>query len=424
MPEITNPEYIEFDVVVKNNVGNLVKIRTISIYKDEYNPQNDEKIKERLASEIGYEGLGLYFVYPHTDIKIGDEISVDIEPAHTVDIAVFSTSLYSGKFAAGSTWIPVAAVGQETTLRNGDHIKLSKDSLESNLESWKGGYINVNHVDNGEIEGLKIEDAKFEGDLLYHKVSKRLAEFILNSASSGRSIEINKMVFEDNEDPVKVVTEYNGLGLSVLYPPLTPSCTIDMGCSSSNLTTGFTDSQSFVNNTIETSGTDPNLEQSMTEETDKLKFAKIEAEKSRDEALKEVETLKFSLVEMEKTFKAKDATISDKDTLITEQTDRLKFYAEAEAKAAEKLKGDQWDILKSSIPPGKFHKPEDEAALKKEFLDDPASFAVKMTSWKREDPTGESGAEFTAGASTVSDADISKGISALGIPGITFGDDK
>jgi len=320
------------------------------------------------------------------------------------------SSVFAAEFQAGSTWIPVAAVDQKTTISDGDKINtisLSKESLESNLKGWTGGYINVNHEDNGEIEGLKIEAAKFEDDLLYFKVNQKLAEFIQNTASTGRSIEIDKMNIVDN-----VVMSFNGLGLAVLYPPFKPACTADMGCSATPLETSGSSgaiktifskladklkSQSFMDSMTETSGTDPNLEQTMTEETDKLKFAKMEADKSRDEALEEIKTLKFSLVEKETILTEKDSIISDKDTLITEQTERLKFYADAEVKAAEKLKDDQWETLKSSIPPGKFHKPEDEAALKKEFTDDPATFAVKMATFEKVAPTTESGAEFTAG---------------------------
>jgi len=307
------------------------------------------------------------------------------------------SSVFAAEFQAGSTWIPVAAVDQKTTISDGDKINtisLSKESLESNLKGWTGGYINVNHEDNGEIEGLKIEAAKFEDDLLYFKVNQKLAEFIQNTASTGRSIEIDKMNIVDNVVMSK------------------PACTADMGCSATPLDTSGSSgaiktiflkladklkSQSFMDSMTETAGTDPNLEQTMTEETDKLKFGKMEADKSRDEALEEIKTLKFSLVEKETILTEKDSIISDKDTLITEQTERLKFYADAEVKAAEKLKDDQWETLKSSIPPGKFHKPEDEAALKQEFTDDPATFAVKMATFEKVAPTTESGAEFTAG---------------------------
>lgn len=334
-----------------------------------------------------------------------------------------------------SNWIPVAAIDQVTvlTLKSGKiKLSISEEALANHLDSWKGGYINVNHQDNGEIDIFEIEDAKFEDGMLYHKVSSDAADFIRNTASSGRSIEIKPLQIVDNK-----VIEYTGLGLSVLYPPFTPACGPEMGCSSSGEQTGpvkdiFTKlahklkSHSSMN---EDSGTEnnPNLETTNMDDIEKLTSARIEAEHSRDEALKKINTLKSSLVDKDKSIEEKDKLISENATLVTdrdktisEQTDKLKSYADAEAAAAEKLKDDQWEILKSNIPPGKVHKQEDADILKQEFLADPASFAVKMASWKLEDPTGESGSEFPPSASMISDTEIAKGISALGIPNITF----
>jgi hypothetical protein len=46
------------------------------------------------------------------------------------------------------------------------------------------------------------------------------------------------------------------------------------------------------------------------------------------------------------------------------------------------------------------HKPEDEAALKQKFLDDPASFAVEMANLKFESARGKDGAEFESEETT------------------------
>ena len=134
------------------------------------------------------------------------------------------------------------------------------------------------------------------------------------------------------------------------------------------------------------------------EEIEKLTSARIAAETSRDEALKENENLKSSLVE-------KDTALTDKDKTISEQTERLESYETAEAEAATKLKEDQWDSLKSSIPAGKLHKEVDAAKLKEEFLTDPAGFAVTLASFKMEDPQGESGTEFVGDGSNTYLAD-------------------
>lgn len=406
IPEESNTqnEFV-FDGAILNNVGSIIKIRDIRLYIEPDEQNDDETIKNKLSYEFGYGGVGTHYVYPRdSKLKIGDEISKDIEPIHTVTITVFSSSAFN-KSDIKSNWIPVAAVGQSTTLLNGKKVYVSETALKSNLDSWKGGYINVNHAINGKIDDFVIEDAKFENDLLYFKASNKLTEFIENTASSGRSIEF---MIQEIDDDGKIEL-YTGLGLSVLYPPLTPSCTADMGCSSSNLNTEHKGtvrtifsqladklkSQSFMDSMTETTGTDPNLEKTMTEDTDKLTFAKMEAEKDRDEALKDLETLKFSLVEKDTALVEKDGIISNKDTLITEQTGLLKSFQDAEVAAAENVKEDQWDILKSNIPVGMMHKEEDVAVLKQEFLDDPAAFSVKLMSWQKEGARGKSGAEFT-----------------------------
>ena len=413
------PEYIEFDVATINNMGNNIKVRNISIYKDEYDPPNDKKIKERLASELGYEGLGDYFVYAHNPaFDVGDQIPVEVELLHTVSIAVSAKSSVMTSVVGKSDWIPVAAIDQQTTLsfKSGNvTLTISEEALKNHLDSWKDGYINVNHEDGGKIDGLKIQDAKFENGMLYHKVSPKVAEFIRNSASSGRSIEVQPLKIIDNK-----MVEFNGLGLAVLYPPYVPACGPEMGCSShssigdktmddkstaqSAVRDVFTKlaetlkSHSFNDSTNEEAGTDPNLEKTMNEDIEKLTSAKIEAEHGRDEARKEVETLTSSLVE-------KETALSNKDKTISEQTERLKSYETAEAEAATKLKDDQWEIAKSSIPPGKIHKTEDHDAVKKVFMEDPHGYIVMTSSWQKEDPRGESGAEHVGDGSNTYLAD-------------------
>lgn len=425
-----DPNKFRFDVAIQNNKGNLIKVRDTWIYLDGDEVGNDQIIKERLASEMAYDGVGLYDVYAHNPLlRVGDEIPDNTNPIHTITIAVSAKSaILTSAIIGKSDWIPVAADGQETTMsfESGDVVlHYAPGALGLNLESWKGGYINVNHADNAAIKGYLIEDAKFENGLLYHKVNPKVADFIRNSASSGRSIEAKLLKIVDDK-----VVDCSGLGLSVLYPPYIPACGPEMGCSSQSSTGGNTmdeTSQSMLqrfenllhsfkkDKLSEEAGTDPNLETNKMEEIEKLTSARISAETSRDEALKEVKTLKSSLVEKDTTLKEKDSIISDKDILITEQTERLKSFEAAEVKATEKLKDEQWETLKSSIPAGKLHKEDDAKALKEEFLTDPAGFAVKMASWKREDPQGESGTEHPPNTD-----DIVKGLDAMGIPGIEF----
>ena len=69
--------------------------------------------------------------------------------------------------------------------------------------------------------------AKFKNGMLHHKVSSEAAKFIRQSATSGRSIEVQPLKIKENK-----VIAYKGLGLSVLFPPYKPACNAEMGCSS------------------------------------------------------------------------------------------------------------------------------------------------------------------------------------------------
>ncbi|MCK4814940.1 hypothetical protein KA005_04145 [bacterium] len=387
----------KFDVAILNNKNSVIKVRDSWLYLTNEEQADEQVVRDKLAREFGYDGVGTYYVYDfNTDIKVGDEIPPEIEPIQTVSISVSARSdVFTSKLTQESDWVPVAAIGQQTTLslKSGSvTLSIAEVALKSNLKSWKGGYINVNHENNAAIDGYKIEDAKFEDGLLHFKVDSKVSTLIRNEATSGRSIEIKPTKIVKNE-----VIEFTGLGLSVLFPPYVPACSTEMGCSNKgeniikttfNKLANIAKSNSYLTDegNLEHSK-DPIKEQTMSEEIDKLVSARIAAESSRDEALKEIETLKSSLGE-------KDTLYTEGEKLYNEQTELLKSYKEKEAVAAEKLKEDQWDILKSSIPPGKIHKAEDEAALKKEFLEDPSAFAVKMTSFKLEDVRGESGSEF------------------------------
>ena len=287
-------------------------------------------------------------------------------------------------------------------------LQISEEALAGNLDTWKNGYINVNHMDNAEVKQFKIEDAKFEDGLLYHKVSPEAATFIRQVAASGRSIEVQPLEIKDNK-----VVSYNGLGLSVLFPPYKPACNANMGCSSlpnesqsiiSKVFSALAErakSNSFMEAMIEESGTgsfrDPNLEASDMEANEivKLSSALAKAESGQEEAEKEIVTLKSSLAEQE-------ATVKDQADQLKVMTEKLKSYEDAEATAAEKLQEDRWVTLKSSIPKGQMSTPETEAALKKEFMEDPSGFSLKMVSFmaEKEDPRGESGSSHTQGATS------------------------
>lgn len=319
------------------------------------------------------------------------------------------SQILTSAIESDTEWIPVATIDQKTflTLDSGKvALSISKEALAGNLDTWKDGYINVNHMNDAEVKQFKIEDAKFENDMLYHKVSREAADFIRQDAAAGRSIEVHPLKIEGNK-----VISYDGLGLSVLFPPYKPACNAEMGCSSipnesRNIISRFFNSlaekaksNSFMETMTEESGTgsstDFNSEANDMEADSILKLtsALAEAKSDQEDAKKEIITLKSSLAESE-------TTVETQKGEMKEMTEKLKVHDDAKEVADKKLQDDRWEKIKAKIPKGKLGTPEAEAALKKEFVEDPSGFNLKMIDFMsdREDPKGESGSTHASGS--------------------------
>ena len=304
----------------------------------------------------------------------------------------------------GTEWIPVAAIDQKIflTLTSGKvELNIAEEALADNLDTWKGGYINIDHDDGTKLKQFKIEEAKFKNGMLHHKVSSEAAKFIRQSATSGRSIEVQPLKIKENK-----VIAYKGLGLSVLFPPYKPACNAEMGCSSllnesqnviSDIFSKLAEKVKLKSSINTEPGSDPNMDPNSEandmepQEIIKLTSALAKAETGQEAAEKEIVTLKSSLAEHELTEKTQSGELKV-------MTDKLKVYEDAEKVAAEKLTEDQWKTLKLSIPKGKIDTAETEAALKADFVKDPAGFNLKMVTFaaERENPKGASGSTHTS----------------------------
>jgi hypothetical protein len=354
-----DPSRFKFDIAVINNDEDLIKIRENWVYLEPSDLMNPEALKTRLASEMAYEGVGKYNIFEHNPaMKVGDKLPMGTTPIHIVDISVSSSQdraiarsdvFISTEKPLGDEWIAVAATGQQTsfTLKSGTvTLTVAEEALKSNLDTWIGGYINVNHEDNAEIENLEILEAKYVDPNLYFRVNEEAAELINGGASTGRSFEIQPLRLGPNN----TVLEYNGLGLSVLYPPYIPACSEEMGCSSKSGAIKRTWSalieklKSSSSGMIEETGEiDPNMESTMKpEDIEKLTSAKIEAIVERDAALKEVETLKSSLESKDTLITEGTEVLASKDAEIAAQAEKLKSFEDAEA-------GQEWFTRKKML---------------------------------------------------------------------------
>ena len=432
MPD-DDPSRFKFDVAVINNQADLIKTREDWLYLESLDLLSEEVLKDRLVTEMTYAGIGKYNIFEHNpDVRVGDRMPIGTTPIHVVEISVSATraSAKSAIFTSsesplGDEWLAVAAIGQQTSfaLKSGIvTLTVAEEALKSNLESWVGGYINVNHENDAEINDLEILEAKFVDPNLYFRVNDAAAELINNPSSTGRSFEIQPLRL----GPENTVLEYNGLGLSVLYPPYKPACSEDMGCSQKQSAIKRTWSalidklKSSSSGMIEETGEfNPDKESNMKpEDIEKLTSAKFTAVAERDAALKEVETLKSSLESKETLITEGTETMASKDKEIAAQAERLKSFEAAEADAEVVRKEKQWDTMKSKLPPGSISKPEDAEVLKSKFESDPAAFAIEVADMRLENPRGESGQTYPQGASTASQS-----TTGVYTPGKGFGDE-
>lgn len=100
-----------------------------------------------------------------------------------------------------------------------------------------------------------------------------------------------------------------------------------------------------------------------------------EIEKKLEVVNKELDTAKVELSKRDAQIKELEATI-------------LKFKSEQ--------KDREWQAMKANLPPGMVHKPDDEAALRKEFEEQPVAFAMKVIQHKPADLPKAEGSAVTA----------------------------
>lgn len=176
---LDEPEYIKFDVVALNNTGSRIKIHESSIYLSSDDRRDDDLINQRLASEIGYIGLGTYDIYAHDpDIKIGDEMSDDLEPLNTVTITV-STDPESNFY-------------------------INTQESNSKLTSTRGTQIMTDEPDKGALEALKTENEalKTKSTALDSEVAELKSQLVESGKSKDAEITDLKSTIKEKDDQI------------------------------------------------------------------------------------------------------------------------------------------------------------------------------------------------------------------------------
>lgn len=86
----------DFDIATINNAGTRIKTRETSVWLFGEDREDPEALKRRITQEVGFGGLGIYYVYYRDDtLSLGDEIPDDREPEHTVTITVSNSPVFN-----------------------------------------------------------------------------------------------------------------------------------------------------------------------------------------------------------------------------------------------------------------------------------------------------------------------------------------
>ncbi|MCD4703435.1 MAG: hypothetical protein K8R64_03955 [Methanosarcinaceae archaeon] len=107
-----------------------------------------------------------------------------------------------------------------------DEYTLTKCALESSADTWEGGIITVNHT---HLEKGQISSAWFEDPFVYARLEGLSTEAVdaINSAAY-RGVSQESQPVEVKSD--KQITKLNGTGVTLVFFPETPACTMTNGC--------------------------------------------------------------------------------------------------------------------------------------------------------------------------------------------------
>ncbi|WP_135612764.1 hypothetical protein [Methanococcoides sp. AM1] len=155
---ISEEERHVFDVAVVNNVSKQVKVKEISVWLYNNEADNPDALKEEITRVVGYDGLGIYFVYDRDEsLSLGDEMPDDREPVHTVTITVSNSPVFNFPLNSQTQEQSLDSTGGNKVPDNDEKIT----QLESTIKQ-KEGLISTK---DQEIADLKSTNTKLEDDL-------------------------------------------------------------------------------------------------------------------------------------------------------------------------------------------------------------------------------------------------------------------
>jgi len=301
--------------------------------------------------------------------------------------------------ARGADWLPVAKAEQVKQLSDGKKMVLTEQALKSSVGTWAGGPVSINHKVEIPGEKLTILGDKYERPFLYLKLSPEVIALFRDSDASGWSVELDNLKFDDSGEKI---IEGSGVGISLLFLPHVPACTREMGCNETMVSfevfgderTAFEEDgmsklkAAYAMLKEYLFGTEHGNFQRNEQEGNRKEVKKIEMDEAVEKQLRsDLDETKKAKAQMENELKQRDDTLA-------ELTKRIAAFEQVEKDRKTKERETQWEQVKKILPPGKTHKPEDEAKLKAMFMQDPYAILVELAGMSRPAGTTAEGEEF------------------------------
>lgn len=404
------PEYLKFDVGTLNNANDNIKIRNISIYLDPDVAHDNDYIKERLASELGYEGIGEYTIHPHSDLKVGDQIGSEVKRLHTVYIEVSNKTnthdaiLQTLNREIGGYCFPVDAFTNSVDAWGGIPLIYAEDHPD--MELFDTDQDAALKKINGEIVGsIKKPHIATDGHPRLMGQLKNTNMDVSALISDGKASISTGFRGAANED--KEITEVVPNHVLIFKEDLN-NMPKDHGAFILNKT----DYIEFRNagEIIAASNShiiDKKKESTNMEEAKKLSAQLEMANKELgsvtsqlDIANKMIDDQKTALEVANKETETQKSTIDTQDATIKE-------YKQKEADTLATTRDGQWKTITENLPVGLTHKEDDAKALRDEWDADPFGFSAKYLPMAQKVPgTGESGSEYVPGVTSDEAADL------------------
>ena len=158
-----NPN-IDFDIVVSNNRGELVKVRDVNLYLSKDEMKDEKIVKDQLLAEVAYLGQqqSCSFYKHDQHLKIGDIISKGLKPVHTIQIAISEKGEAEFKYHEGGGINKMGKEGEESVTFTEEQAKAMVASAVAEVTEKLDNAHAVETTDLEKANTTKIDELETE----------------------------------------------------------------------------------------------------------------------------------------------------------------------------------------------------------------------------------------------------------------------